>query len=102
MSNTNIATRKSYEKRTMVYYDRLPRSVRAAVASARFDWVLSPWLRAFESGQISASDLVAHIEKADKIETCRTRFRAWGGEYPIFEGEISHIPLERKKRKNRR
>jgi len=103
MSNTNVASRRAYEKRTMAYYDRLPRSVRQAVANARFDWTVSQWLRAFERGQMSAPELVKHIEKADKIETCKTRFRAWGGEYPIFAGEITHIPLDRsKKRKSRR
>jgi hypothetical protein len=101
MTNTNIASRRTYEKRTMAHYDRLPKSVRAAVANARFDWALNGWLRAFERGQISAPALVAHVQTADKIETAKTRFRAWGGEYPIFEGEITHIEITTK-RKNRR
>lgn len=101
MANTNIASKMAFEKRTLAYFDRLPRSVRAAVANARFNWCLNGWLRAFERGQMNAAELVAHIEKADKIETCKTRFRAWGGEYPIFKGEISHIKVEKKARARR-
>ncbi|WP_342711537.1 DUF6525 family protein [Bradyrhizobium sp. B124] len=103
MSNTNAASRVAYEKRTMAYFDRLPRSVRHAVANARFDWTLNKLLRAYERGHASAPELVAAVERMDKEETAKTRFRAWGGEYPIFAGELTHIPLARKpKRKNRR
>jgi|GEM_PF-2088595 len=102
MSNSNAASRVTYEKRTMAYYDRLPKSVRYAVANARFDWTLSKLLRAFERGQASAADLVGAVERMDKIESAKTRFRAWGGDYPIFDGEISHIPLTRKPRRSRR
>lgn len=101
MGNTNFASKMAFEKRTMAYFDRLPRSVRLAVANARFDWTVSQWLRAFDRGQMTAAELVAHIEKADKIETFKTRFRAWGGEYPIFKGEISHIKVEKKARAKR-
>ena len=58
MSNTNVASKLAYEKRTMAYYDRLPRSVRHAVANARFDWTLSAWLRSFERGDMTAPELV--------------------------------------------
>lgn len=97
--NTNVSTRTTYEKRTMAHFDRFPASVRAAIANARFDWALAAWLKSFERGEIKARDLVAHIERADKIETCRTRFRAWGGEYPILPGEIAHVPLTKKARR---
>lgn len=99
MANSNIASKMTHERRTLAYYDRLPRSVRHAVANARFDWALNGWLKMFERGQMSAAELVKHIEKVDKIETCKTRFRAWGGEYPIFAGEITHIKIEKKRRK---
>lgn len=103
MSNTNIASRRTYEKRTMMHYDRLPRSVREAVANARFDWALNGWLSAFKRGDVSAPALVAAIQLADKVETAKTRFRAWGGEYPIFDGELTQVPFFRKpKKKSRR
>jgi hypothetical protein len=50
---SNSVTGGAVEKRTMDYFDRLPRSVRAAVANARFDWALMTWLRPFEVGRIA-------------------------------------------------
>lgn len=99
MSNTNIASRRAYEKRTMQHFDRLPKSVRAAVAGARFDWTVSPFLRAFEHGTMTADELVAHIKQIDLIESAKTRFRAWGGEYPILPGELARVHVTKKARR---
>lgn len=96
--NNNVASRVVREN-TMRHFDKLPSSVRAAVANARFNWALAGWLKAFNRGELSARDLVAHVQRADKIETAITRFKAWGGDYPILPGEIAHIPLTKKARR---
>ena len=95
-SNTVIASRKVQEN-SMRHFDQFPPAVRAAIANARFDWAIAAWLKAFKRGEVRTGDLVAHIERSDKIETAKTRFLAWGGDYPIFPGEIAHIPLTKKK-----
>ncbi|MCA6114286.1 hypothetical protein J6524_04995 [Bradyrhizobium sp. WSM 1738] len=99
MSNTNIASKRAYERRTFDYFDRMPKEVREAVANARFDWALAPFDRALRQGA-PGGVVVAAIKHSDLVETAKTRFRAWGGDYPIFEGEIAHIKFTRK-RKNR-
>ncbi|SEN67650.1 hypothetical protein SAMN05443254_11051 [Bradyrhizobium sp. OK095] len=86
---------------SMKHFDQFPAPVRAAIANARFDWAVAAWLKAFKSGHVRTGDLVAHIENNDKIETAKTRFKAWGGDYPILPGEIAHIPLTKKKGRGR-
>jgi hypothetical protein len=97
----NSVTGGAVEKRTMDYFDRLPRSARAAVAAARFDWALMPWLRPFEAGQINAKDLVKRIERHDKQAAAKERLRIWGPDYPVLRGELPtiHQPTKRKNRR---
>ena len=97
----NSVTGGAVEKRTMDYFDRLPRSARAAVAAARFDWALMPWLRPFEAGQMSAKDLVKRIEHRDRETAAKERLRIWGPDYPVLRGELPTITPRIKKRKNR-
>jgi hypothetical protein len=97
----NSVTGGAVEKRTLDYFDRLPRSARAAVANARFDWALMPWLRMFEAGQIKAKDLVKRIEHRDRETAAKERLRIWGPEYPVLRGELPTIH-PKPKRKNRR
>lgn len=96
--NTNAASRVVREN-SMKHFDQFPAPVRAAIANARFDWAVAAWLKAFKRGEVRTGDLVAHVERADKIETAKTRFKAWGGDYPILPGEIAHIPLTKKVRR---
>jgi hypothetical protein len=99
----NSVTGGAVEKRTMDYFDRLPRSARAAVANARFDWALMTWLRPFEAGQIRAKDLVERIQHVDREAAAKERLRIWGPDYPVLRGELPTIhPKPKKKRKARR
>lgn len=85
----------SYETRTLDYYDRLPRSVRKAVAEARFDLALKGYLLMFERGQISAKELVKRIERHDAVLAAEQRRKIWGDDYPVLKGEL---PTPRKRR----
>lgn len=78
----NSVTGNSRERHTLDYYDRLPRSVRAAIQSANLDWACRGWLLQFERGQINAKDLVKRIELADANATERDRVKLWGKDYP--------------------
>jgi hypothetical protein len=72
----------SRERRTLHYYDQLPRSVRAALQNARFDWATRNFLKRFELGQIKAADLVKYIESIDRAEARQQRVKVWGKDYP--------------------
>lgn len=98
MSNGQGST---YEARTMDYFDRLPRSARAAVADARFNWALAPWLKMFERGQIKAAELVKRIHEVDQLESAKVRRRVWGPDYPILNGELPSAPRIKKKGRRR-
>jgi hypothetical protein len=82
------ASNRGFESRTMDYFDRLPRSVREAVANARFDWRLHGWLARFERGEIKARDLVKRVHDVDHTEAAKTRRRTWGTDYPVLKGEL--------------
>jgi putative intracellular protease/amidase len=97
-SNTGPASRTVREN-SMKHFDQFPPPVRAAIANARFDWAIAAWLKAFKRGEVRTGDLVTHIQRSDKVETAKTRFKAWGGDYPILPGEITHIPLTKKARR---
>lgn len=70
------------ERGTMKCFDRLPRSVRLAVANANFDWALRGWLNDFNSGRVSAPSLVKRIQLADRTYAATTRRKVWGSHYP--------------------
>jgi hypothetical protein len=53
----------SRETRTLKYYEQLPRSARAALANARFNWATRSLLSKFERGALNAKQLVAYIQK---------------------------------------
>lgn len=91
----------SAESSTLDYYDRLPPSVRAAIADARFDWALGGWLRMWNDGRISAADLVQRIREADRAESARSRLKVWGPDYPVLKGEMPTpgAPARRRKRR---
>lgn len=91
------ASDRTYEKRTMDYFDRLPRSVRAAVADARFNWAIHSWLMQFERGQIKTAELVKRVNEVDRTEAAKTRARTWGADYPILKGELPHAPRQPRK-----
>lgn len=95
----NSVTGGSLETQTMDYFDRLPRTVRAAVANARFDWSLRFWLRRFEAGGISAKDLAAWFERNDAERAAKERAEIWGTDYPRLKGEL---PAPRQKKQQRR
>ena len=72
----------STETKTLHYYEQLPRSVRAALQNARFDWATKSFLKKFEAGGMKAKDLVKHIEKIDADHAAKERVRVWGKDYP--------------------
>jgi len=73
----------SRETRTLDYYDRLPRSVRAALREARFDWATRFYLKSFERGHMSAAELVKHIQMIDRKQAVKEARRVWGKDYPV-------------------
>lgn len=60
---SNSVTGSSQEKRTLHWYDQLPRSARAALQDARFDWATRSFLKRFENG-MSAKDSAVEIALA--------------------------------------
>lgn len=46
-------------------FDRLPRSVRAALANADFSWAAAPIRTSFERGRMTAAEIVKAIRKWD-------------------------------------
>lgn len=82
------STGTSSERRTLDYFEKLPRSARIAVANARFNWALKGWLQLFNDGKLKAADLVKRVEDADKTMTAKERLKVWGPDYPILKGEL--------------
>ena len=72
----------SSETKTLHYYEQLPRSVRAALQNARFDWATRGFLKKFEQGGMKAKDLVKYIEKIDADLAAKERISVWGKDYP--------------------
>ena len=79
MGNSSGSSR---ERRTLHYYDQLPRSVRAALQNARFDWATCKFLKQFEAGRFKAVELVKIIESIDRAEARKQRVKVWGKDYP--------------------
>jgi hypothetical protein len=79
MGNSSGSSR---ERRTLHYYDQLPRSARAALQNARFDWATGNMLKRFEGGRIKAKELVKYIEKIDAELAAKERRKVWGPDYP--------------------
>jgi hypothetical protein len=81
MSNAgSMGGRPSYAstEKEMAAFDRLPRSVRAALADAAFNWAAYPIRRWFEAGCYSAKALVKQIDAWDRKQIARDRTRVWG------------------------
>ena len=95
MGNSSGSSR---ERRTLYYYDRMPKSVRHAIANARFDWATGYYLKLFESGKLSAADIVKRIEFDDKSLSARDRLKVWGPDYPRLPGEFGTPRVIRKRR----
>ena len=62
----------------MEAYDRLPASVRAALANAAFDWAPYPIRRWFEAGRFSAKEIVKKVAKWDRDQIAKDQSRVWG------------------------
>jgi hypothetical protein len=84
----NSVTGSSHEMRTLDYFDRLPKSVRAVVANAALDYALRGWLQMFERGQISAKDLAKRVRLHDRNTVAKQRLKIWGADYPRLKGEL--------------
>jgi hypothetical protein len=81
MSNAGFTGgRGSYAttEKQMEAFDRLPRSVRAALAGSVFNWAAFPIHRWFEAGRYSAKGLVKQIDAWDRKQIARDRARVWG------------------------
>lgn len=79
----NCVTGNSRESRTMHYYDQLPRSARLALQDARFPWATRSFLKSFESGQLTAKELVKRIKLIDREIALKERAKVWGPDYPV-------------------
>jgi hypothetical protein len=78
----------SQERKTLHYYDQLPRSVRTTLASANFNWATRNMLKRFEGGGMRAKDLVKYIQKIDDECAAKEREKVWGPDYPELKGTI--------------
>lgn len=64
-------------------FDQLPRSVKAALHEARFSWGAGWFYRQFESGRMSAKDMVKYIHKIDREMAIKQARKTWGPDYPV-------------------
>lgn len=78
----------SQETKTLHYYEQLPKSARAALANAKFNWATRNMLKRFEGGRMSAKELVKHIQKIDDELAAKDRAKVWGADYPKITGSI--------------
>lgn len=78
----------SQETKTLHYYEKLPRSARAALANAKFNWATRNMLKRFECGQMKAKDLVKYIQKIDDELAAKEAKKVWGADYPKIKGTI--------------
>jgi hypothetical protein len=78
----------SQETKTLHYYEQLPRSARAALASAKFSWATRGMLKKFEGGRMNARELVKYIQKIDDEMAAKERVKVWGPDYPKIKGTI--------------
>lgn len=75
--SSGAASYASREKQ-MAAYDRLPPSIRVALANAAFDWAPYPIRKWFESGRRTAKQLVGDVAKWDREQIAKDRKRVWG------------------------
>jgi hypothetical protein len=61
----------------MEAFDRLPRSIRVALANAAFAWAPYPLWRRYENSGKPASYWVAQIAKWDTDQIAKDRTRVW-------------------------
>jgi hypothetical protein len=81
VSNSGIkGARASYAslEKQMDAYDRLPPSVRAALAGAAFNWAAFPIRRWFESDRYTAKELIKRIGAWDRNQIIKDRTQVWG------------------------
>ena len=78
----------SQERKTLHYYEQLPKSARAALANAKFNWATRIMLKRFEGGRMSAKELVKYIQKIDDEMAAKERAKVWGDDYPRIKGTI--------------
>jgi hypothetical protein len=74
--NTNFkSSGKSYasKEKQMAAYGQLPRSIRATLANAAFDWAAYPIHHRFERGQRTAKEYVAMIKKWDRNQIAKDK-----------------------------
>ena len=65
-------------EKQMEAFDRLPASVRTALAGAAFNWAPFPIRRRFEADHLKAKDLVKQIGIWDRDQIAKDRARVWG------------------------
>ena len=78
----------SQERKTLHYYEQLPRSARTALANAKFNWATRNMLKRFEGGRMNAKELVKYIQKIDDEMAAKERVKVWGTDYPTIRGSI--------------
>ena len=68
MGNSATGSYRTTNAQTMAAFDKLPRSVRAALRDSVENWVPQPIRTMFERRGISAADCVKQIQKWDRDE----------------------------------
>lgn len=70
-------------KRQMDAFDNLPRAARQALAFARMDFAVPPFLTIMRTDPyMTAVKLAQHVRDSDDVQIQRTRKRTWGKDYP--------------------
>lgn len=78
-----MANSKGSASSALGKYDQLPRSVKAALQQARFCWGPAWFHRQFQSGKMSAKDMVKYIQKTDRKHAIKEARKVWGPDYPV-------------------
>lgn len=70
-------------KRQMDAFDKLPSSARRALAEARMDFAVQPFLTVMRThASMTAAKLTEWIRDSDEAEVRKSRKRVWGKDYP--------------------
>lgn len=95
MGNGSGSYRSSTEN-SMRAFDKLPRSARAALAEAAFDWATQPFLTAFNRGRFrTGKELAAYIKKIDPDQVAKRARKTYGADHP----QAGKLPSKRGKKK---
>ena len=87
MSNSVSGNYATTNIQTMKAFDKLPRSVRAALRDSVENWVPQPIRTMFERRGVSAADCVKQIQKWDREELAKRERQRAGATGP-YKGNV--------------